>query len=51
MRSDAGEKAREKVVAYRRQAGSTQAGVAEKVGVDVKTISRLERGSVVPSPW
>jgi transcriptional regulator with XRE-family HTH domain len=38
-----------KVVAYRRQAGLTQAGLAEKVGVAVETISRLERGSAVPS--
>lgn len=38
-----------KVATYRRLAKLTQAELAEKVGVAVETISRLERGSVIPS--
>ena len=37
------------VAAYRQTAGLTQEELAEKVGVAVETISRLERGSSIPS--
>jgi len=38
----------QRVAAYRRTAGLTQEALAEKVGVAVETISRLERGSSIP---
>ena len=37
------------IAEYRRHARLTQAQLAEKVGVAVETISRLERGVAVPS--
>ncbi len=37
------------VSAYRRRIGITQAQLAERVGVSVETIGRLETGAAVPS--
>lgn len=34
---------------FRREAGLTQVGLAEKSGVDPNTIARLERGEHTPS--
>jgi transcriptional regulator with XRE-family HTH domain len=39
----------ERVAALRREAGLTQAGLAEAIGVATETISRLERGATMPS--
>jgi transcriptional regulator with XRE-family HTH domain len=39
----------DRVAALRQAAGLTQAELAERLEVAVETISRLERGSVVPS--
>jgi transcriptional regulator with XRE-family HTH domain len=36
------------VAAHRKTAGLTQAALAERIGVAVETISRLERGVVIP---
>lgn len=39
-----------KIIKYRREQNMTQEKLAEKVGVDNKTISRWERGENTPSP-
>lgn len=39
----------ENIAAARRAAGKTQAEVAEKVGIDTVSLSRMERGHVTPS--
>lgn len=38
-----------RVADHRKRAGLTQAQLAERVGVATETVSRLERGSAVPS--
>jgi len=38
-----------RVADQRRRAGLTQAKLAERVGVTTETVSRLERGMVIPS--
>ena len=38
-----------RIIQYRKQSGLTQLALAEKMGVDSNTISRLENGRHLPS--
>lgn len=49
MASDLEKALGERVARYRLASGQTQAQLAERVGVVFETISRLERGSTIPS--
>jgi transcriptional regulator with XRE-family HTH domain len=49
IKDELGPRLGKKIAEYRKKNGMTQAMLAEKVDVDDETISRFERGTVLPS--